>query len=418
MRTGEGSSSYIRSRRDWARELLCRLIAFRSASGAEREVQEYLLEVLTIAGLAAELAPVPEDIEKDADYTRMPGHRSYQGRSNILVNLAGGGGGRSAIVNSHTDIVPGPDELFNARFENGVVYGRGACDAKGQVVTILLALSALKGLGLRLKGDVQAQFVIEEEAGGNGSLSVIIRGHRADAAIVFEPTGLSVCPANRGAVWYKLGVTGRSVHMGRYREGVSAVDEMLGLIRILKEYESFLRDESKGQPLFPDDPSPVVVNVGEIRGGDWPSTVPGECVVEGGIGFLPNRRIERIQEEIRALIESKATPWARAHCSFDFGRLHNEAFETPIGHPAVTCFHRAAESVLGRRELTGWAASCDGRLFFHRGQMPTIVFGPGDLGHAHSLDEQIRMDDILRAADVLVKFLVDWCGVEERSKET
>lgn len=417
MPTEEGFSSYIQSRRDWAGGLLCRLIAFRSASGAERGVQEHLLDVLATAGFAAELAPIPEDIDQDVDYTMVPGRRSYQGRANILVNLPGLGGGRSAIVNSHTDVVPGPDELFNPRFENGVVYGRGACDAKGQVATILVALATLKGLGIRLKGDVQAQFVIEEEAGGNGSLSAIIQGHRADAAVVFEPTGLSVCPANRGAVWYKLAVTGRSVHMGRYREGVSAVHEMLGLIPILKEYESFLQHESKGQPLFPDEPSPVVVNVGEIRGGDWPSTVPGECVIEGGIGFLPNRRIERIQEEIHALIESRATPWAAAHYSLDFGRLHNEAFETPIGHPAVTCFHRAAESVLGRREITGWGASCDGRLFFHRGQMPTIVFGPGDLGHAHSLDEQIRMNDILRAADVLVKFLVDWCGVEERKQE-
>ncbi len=45
--------------------------------------------------------------------------------------------------------------------------------------------------------------------------------------------------------------------------------------------------------------------------------------------------------------------------------------------------------------------------------MATIVFGPGDLGHAHSLDEQIRTGDILSAAEVLVKFLVDWCGVKE-----
>jgi acetylornithine deacetylase len=417
LQFGEESSSTIPSRGEWARDLLCRLIAFRSTTGEERDVQKYLRGVLSSAGFPAELAPVPEDIVKDVDYTVVPGHTSYRGRANLLVNLPGSGGGRSVIVNSHADVVPGPDELFNPRSEHGVVYGRGACDAKGQVVTILLALSALKELGLRLKGDVEAQFVIEEEAGGNGSLSAIIRGHRADAAVVLEPTGLRVCPANRGAVWYKLGVTGKAVHMGKYWEGVSAVDEMLGLVSLLREYELFLRDESKGHPLFPDDPSPVVVNVGQIRGGDWPSTVPGECVVEGGIGFLPNRRIQRIQEEIRALIESKATPWARAHYSFEFGRLHNEAFETPIDQPAVKCFHRAAESVAGRQDLRGWVASCDGRLFYHRGQMPTIVFGAGDLGHAHSPDEQVRIDDILRAAEVLLKFLVDWCGVEELGQE-
>jgi len=409
----EESSSYIQSRRVWTRDLLCGLIAYRSTTGAEHDVQEHVHGLLSSAGFPAEFIPIDENIVNDTDYTIVPGHKGYQGRPNVLVNLPGSGGGRSVLVNSHTDVVPGPDELFDARFEQDVLYGRGACDAKGQVATILLVLSALKDLGIRLKGDVQAQFVIEEEAGGNGSLATIIQGNRADAAVVLEPTGLGVFPANRGAAWFKLGVTGRSVHMGRYREGVSAVDEMLGLVSILKEYESFLRDVSKGQPLFPDDPSPVVVNIGRIGGGDWPSTVPSECVVEGGIAFLPSRNIKRIREEIYDLIKSKATPWAREHFSLEFARLHNEAFETPTEHPAVRCFHRAAESVLGHQELKGWAASCDGRLFYHRGRMPTIVFGPGDLGHAHSLDEQIRMGDILRAAEVLVRFLVDWCGVEE-----
>jgi acetylornithine deacetylase len=280
-----------------------------------------------------------------------------------------------------------------------------------------LALSALKDLGVRLKGDVEAQFVIEEEAGGNGSLAAIIGGRRADAAIVFEPTGLGVRPANRGAAWFKLTVSGRSVHMGRYRDGVSAFDEMLGLVRILKEYEVFLRMESKGSPGFPDDPSPVVVNIGRVRAGDWPSTVPGESTIEGGIAFLPNRTCQRIEEEARALIEAKATSWARQHSRFELAGLRNEAFETPAEHPFVRSFQRAAESVLGPRPLEGWIASCDARLFFHRGGMPTIVFGAGDLSHAHSADERVQMDDILSAARVLAKFLVDWCGVEGKEKE-
>jgi acetylornithine deacetylase len=279
-----------------------------------------------------------------------------------------------------------------------------------------LALSALKELGVRLKGDVEAQFVIEEEAGGNGSLAAIAGGRRADAVVVLEPTGLGVRYANRGAAWFKLTVSGRSVHMGRYREGVNAFEEMLGLVPILKEYEASLREASKGYPGFPDDPSPVVVNIGRVRGGDWPSTVPAECVVEGGIAFLPNRTARWIEEEVRALIEAKATPWAREHARFELAGLRNEAFETPAGDPAVRSFHRAAESLLGPRPLEGWTASCDARLFFHRGGMPTLVFGAGDLGRAHALDERVEMDDILRAAEVLARFLADWCGVEGKEE--
>jgi acetylornithine deacetylase len=412
----EGLSAAIRSRGDWARDLLCRLIAFPSTTGTEGGVQDYLYRFLSSSGFPARLSPIAESIVDDPDYTPVPGHESYRGRPNVLVDLAGEGGGRSAILNSHTDVVPGPDGMFEARSENGVVHGRGACDAKGQVVTILLALSALKELGVRLKGDVEAQFVIEEEAGGNGSLAAIAGGRRADAVVVLEPTGLGVRYANRGAAWFKLTVSGRSVHMGRYREGVNAFEEMLGLVPILKEYEASLREASKGYPGFPDDPSPVVVNIGRVRGGDWPSTVPAECVVEGGIAFLPNRTARWIEEEVRALIEAKATPWAREHARFELAGLRNEAFETPAGDPAVRSFHRAAESLLGPRPLEGWTASCDARLFFHRGGMPTLVFGAGDLGRAHALDERVEMDDILRAAEVLARFLADWCGVEGKEE--
>ena len=405
-------SATVGARSDWARDLLCRLIAFRSTTGSEGGVQEYLSGVLSGLGFSMRLALVGEAIVDDPDYTPVPGHESYEGRPNVLVSLTGSGGGRSVIVNTHTDVVPGPDTIFKARCEAGIVHGRGACDAKGQVVTLLLALTALKELGVRLRGDVEAQFVIEEEAGGNGSLAAIVGGRRADAAIVLEPTGLGVRPANRGAAWFRLSVAGHSVHMGRYREGVSAFDEMIGLVSILKRYEAFLRDASKGYLGYPDDPSPVVVNIGRVRAGDWPSTLPGECVVEGGIAFLPNRNARRIEEEIRARIEAEASPWAKEHARFELSGLRNEAFETPSGHPAVRSFHGAAESVLGPQELKGWVASCDGRLFFHRGGMPTIVFGAGDLGLAHSLEERIDMDDILRAAEILARFLADWCGVE------
>lgn len=412
MRLGTELSESLRARADRARDQLCRLIAFRSTTGAEGGVQEYLGGALSDLGFPARLAPIDESVVHDPDYTPVPGHKSYRGRPNILVNLAGAGGGRSAILNTHTDVVPGPDELFSPRVEGETVHGRGACDAKGQVATILLALSALKDLGIRLKGDVQAQFVIEEEAGGNGSLAAIAGGNRADVAVVLEPTGLTARSANRGAVWFKLGVTGRSVHMGRYREGVSAVDEMAGLLPLLKEYEAFLRSASRGQAGFPDDPSPVVVNVGRIRGGDWPSTVPGECVVEGGIAFLPNRTIPEIMDEISARLEAKAGDWARKHYIFERAGLHNEAFATPADNPAVRLFRRIAEATAGPQGLEGWDASCDGRLFFHRGGMPTIVFGAGDLGLAHSMSEQVRMDDILAAAGTIARFLVDWCGVE------
>jgi acetylornithine deacetylase len=407
----ERLAPFLGDRSGWASGLLGRLIGFRSLSGSEAEIQAFLLETLSRAGLAAKAVAVEETIVDDPDHTPLPEPRSYRDRPNILVTVPGTGGGRSALLNTHTDVVPAPARMFEATVDDGVVRGRGACDAKGQVVTLVLALRAMRELGLELAGDVEAQFVVEEEAGGNGSLALLAAGRKAEAAVVLEPTGLIPRSANRGAAWFRLTVDGRSVHMGRYEEGVSACDEFAALLPVLREYEAGLRRASKGMAGFPDAPSPVVVNVGRVRAGDWPSTVPGECVAEGGIAFLSNRTARQIESEVRDLIASRAGPWAREHARFALWGLRNEAFETPAAHPAVRAFRAAAEEVLGTQQVEGWNASCDARLFFHRGGMPTLVFGAGDLGHAHALDEQIRLEDIMRAAEVLVRFLVRWCGL-------
>lgn len=408
----EEIEAYLSSRRQFTIELLCRAIAIKSTVGCEHKIQEFFAEYLTSRGFAPDYAPVDEYIINDEDYTFVPNHVSYVGRPNIIVGIPGTGGGRSAVINSHSDVVPGSEDIFSARHQDDIVYGRGACDAKGQIITMLLAIEALKELGVKLKGDLQLQIVIEEEAGGNGSLSVIRQGHKADCAVILEPTSLHMHPANRGAVWYKLGVGGKSAHMGKYWQGVNAIKEMAGLIEILREYETQLREDSKDNPLFPHDPSPVNVNIGKIWGGDWPATVAQECFIEGGIAFLPNRQIKRIFDEVKALIDAKASDWTKEHYSLEFGKLHNEAFETPVDHPSVVAFDNAVSAVLGKQQLTGWIASCDARLFARRGGMPTITFGPGDLGHAHSQNEQIKVVDILRAAEVLALFIIDWCGAD------
>ncbi|MFX5430417.1 M20/M25/M40 family metallo-hydrolase, partial [Acinetobacter baumannii] len=88
----------------------------------------------------------------------------------------------------HIDVVPDgdraqwEDDPFSGRVVDGKMYGRGVTDMKGGNVSLLLAMEALQSLGVRLKGDVIFQSVIEEESGGAGTLAAILRGYRADAA--------------------------------------------------------------------------------------------------------------------------------------------------------------------------------------------------------------------------------------------
>jgi len=396
--------------------LLERLVRIPSLSGQERQALDCLAGALEGGPWAVEQRPIPPGIRDDPDYAGRELGLDYAGRHNLAAVLQGGEGGRSALIQTHLDVVPAGDwaEAFAPRIEDGILYGRGACDCKGQVATLWLALAALRDAGVRLRGRLTAQFVVEEEIGGNGALAEVLRGDRADAAVVLEPTSLRVHPACRGALWFRLTVRGLSVHMGRKQEGVSALEKALKVLAALNEYEERLVEESRGQPLFARYAHPVQVNVGMVRAGDWPSMVPGECVVEGGVGFLPGKTLRQVEDELRGLIAACHDDWLAEHACFQFPRLRNDAYAIDPGHPAVRALADACAASGIHPDVCGWNVSCDARLYALRGGMPAVVFGPGDVAHAHSAREQIAIQDMARAAEALARFAIRWCGAGAR----
>lgn len=402
----------VESRTDEARDLLLDLIRIPSVAGAEAPAAELVVRRCQRLGVQVEEVPIPPDLKQDPDYTFAEQELEYQDRCNVVAHRRGAGGGRSIILQSHLDVVPAQSwgDAFAPRVEGEVVTGRGACDAKGQVVAILLALQALEDVKVRLRGDVQAQFVIEEEVGGNGALALLKQGYRADAALIMEATNLQIHPANRGAIWFRLRVTGKSVHMGRAHEGVNAIEKTAALFPALREYERRLIADSAGQPLFERYQRPVQLNLGVMRAGDWPATVAGEAVLEGGVGFLPNKRMEDIKRELREVIEAAADDWTRAHYELDFPKLHNDAYADDPKHPAVAALAEACRDLGLGAEVYGWNVSCDARLYHHRGKMPAIVFGAGLISDAHAAGEKIDFRQVLQAAQAAALMCARWCG--------
>ncbi|MBM3891011.1 MAG: M20/M25/M40 family metallo-hydrolase, partial [Verrucomicrobia bacterium] len=134
---------------------------------------------------------------------------TYAGRGNLLYIIPGSGedAGQSVALNAHVDVVA---PYFPPRVKGGIVFGRGSCDDKGSVVAIVAALQILSEVmadaGLSWKHNVVAMLVIEEEPGGNGSLSLAMDRDLKklyDSILIGEITSLKLHPANRGAVWYR-----------------------------------------------------------------------------------------------------------------------------------------------------------------------------------------------------------------------
>jgi acetylornithine deacetylase len=404
-------ASYLESQKQWAISTLSRCIAFQSTSGNEKDVTSYVREILGELKGEVLAVPVSTDLQGDQDFSAHASEQPYSLRPNLVHRREGRGKGRSLIVCGHTDVVPGGNEgAFSPRVENGYIYGRGACDDKGPLVAWLLALKALDQFGVELEGDLETHVVIEEEVGGNGALALIRAGRKADAVIVLEPSELHIHPACRGALWFRIDVEGRSAHMASIQDGVNAAKEAICVIQSLERYENRLLADSRDHPLFSRYERPVMVNIGILRAGDWPSTLPAHATIEGGVGFLPNRTLAVVRKEVTEAILDGTGPWVRDHHQVSFLRLHNEAYQIDSAHPLVDSMVASCTAAGLSSNVHGMSASCDARLYFHRGGMPAIVFGPGSLRDAHTEQEKIGISDMVKAAQSLFAMTYHWGG--------
>ncbi|MFC1693954.1 ArgE/DapE family deacylase [Candidatus Latescibacterota bacterium] len=399
-----------------AAEVLMDLIRFPSVCGEEMGAVTHMKKVLESAGLSPSTIPLDPSIRSHPEYTRYTKEPSWEDRGNLVTDCGGNGDGRSLILNAHLDVIPAHEwqEAFEPRREDDTIFGRGACDNKGGVVSGYLAMRALAECGIITSGRLSLHHVIDEETGGNGTLSLIAGGYTADAAIVGECTDNVICPANRGALWFQLTTTGVSTHMGEIDNGISAIDKANQAIAILKEYEQYLIDNFMDHPYFHStEHRPIQLCIGMIKAGEWPSMVPARCDVEGGIGFLPNKDIDDIKREMRQWITEKGDDWLRKHFELRYDKLHNDAYEIPPTHPFVNVMRNAAAMAGINCQIRGWTVSCDARLYPRAAGIPAITVGPGKLIHAHSKSEQILLSDILKTAKLYAFTAMEWCGVED-----
>jgi acetylornithine deacetylase len=392
-------------------QFLCDLIRYPSLPGKEQGAVQYTAQRFAEVG-AVEQVPLTNMLREDEDYADPVRGIEYARRSNLRVHVAGTGGGRSLLFNTHLDVVPpsqGQERPFDPRTKGERVHGRGACDAKGQVATLFTVLLALKRLGWGLKGDILAHLVVEEEVGGNGTLAMVRRGEHADACIVMEPTDLRIFSSVRGAVWFRVTCTGRPGHSGRAGDTVSALKMVVRTMEIFEQYHARLLASSRGISLFDQFTNPMPITFGKLTAGDWPATAPASAVVEGVLGFLPNKTRYLVMDEMRRALLDGGDEWLREHFTLEFMYRHDSHVLDP-GHPLVTKLQASCQEAGGLGEVSAMTASCDSWLYNNQLHIPTVVFGPGSLRFAHSNEEQIGLDEIGEAAFILGRFLADWCG--------
>lgn len=317
-------------------------------------------------------------------------------RPNLFARLAPSGRVRHRVLLApHLDTVGVTgkrEDIFRPRIQGGKLHGRGACDTKGCVASMLFSLMNVARGGARpAHTELIFAGLIDEENGQAGSRALARSGLKADLAIVGEPTRNQVVTAHKGDLWLVLRTQGRSAHGSTPHLGKNAVHAMARVVDLLEtRYASDLARRS--HPLLG---SPTV-NVGAILGGSQPNIVPASCSIQVDRRTLPGETERGVKREITTLLKPHALT-----VGFDSLReAHCPALETDPANPWVSRLLRCA----GQQHPAGVHYFCDAAVLA-AGGIPSVVFGPGDIAQAHTDDEWIALASLDESARLLTRFL-------------
>lgn len=396
-----------------------RLVRIPSWGGNETPAQEAMASLISEAGLEVDRWTIP--LDEVAAHPHYAAEIVRTDAVGLVGTLKGHGGGRDLILDGHVDVVPpGDPELWSRDPFSGVVadghlHGRGALDMKGPLAAGLFALEAIRRSGVSLAGSVHLFSVVGEEDGGMGTLASILRGYRADGAIVMEPTELVVAPAQAGCLNFRVRVPGLAAHGAVREEGISALEKLFPVYDALRALEADRNRRFGGDPLFARYDTPFALCVGTVAGGDWASSVPDHVTVEGRLGVAPGEDPADARNEMAAALGAAAAadPWLEDHppvLTWWGGRFL--AARTDPAHPLVETLQKTATDTLGREAaLEGMTYGADMGLLAHVANIPTVLFGAGDIRGAHRPDERVAVDDLLAMSRTLAVAAVRFCGL-------
>jgi acetylornithine deacetylase len=408
----------VESLRKDAIDLLQDLVRIPSITGEETKAQLFFADRLRDLKLNVDCwYPTRNELENHPSFSDdgLPlGERPI-----IVGQLAGKDpAARSLILNGHMDVVPvGNEDLWSdgpwsGVIRDGKIYGRGSCDMKGGLVAGLIAITALLKAAYVPKGSVWIQSVIGEESGGAGTLASVIRGYCADAAIVLEPTRMAICPVGAGAATFRIKLQGRAAHGAMRQEGVSAVEKFYVLLSAVQELERS-RHLKFQHPLYKQQELVSPISIGKVQAGDWPSTVPESLAAEGRFGILPRENISSARKEFESAIRNAAEKddWLRNNPpTVQWFEGQFESTDTDVDSAIVKQLKETHTEIHHKEpQIHGVPYGSDLRFFTNDAKMSGVLYGPGDVRVAHSLNEFVPINEVIDVAKTIALMIVRWC---------
>ncbi|KAF9814021.1 hypothetical protein IEO21_05324 [Rhodonia placenta] len=353
-------------------------------------------------------------------------------RTNVIGRLRGTEGRKTLHANGHFDVVPiGAVEdwrypPFGAEVHGGRMYGRGTSDMKGGIAAQIFAVEAIRGAGLKLKGNIEQSGVVDEETTGvrNAGMGFLvdngyIKADEIDAIVITEPLNTTnVCCGHRGTIWGTVTFRGRLSHGSMPGLGVNALHHACAFVQLATSTLCPRLADRRDERVIPPEARMASLAFTQLRAGDNINTVPSVAAVSFDRRLVPGETLADARREIADVLAAlRATPGFE-ELRYEYAENYaTEATWVDPEQPIAAVFRDAIQVVTGQEAgIVSSPGSDDQRFPVHSLSPPlnaTIVYGPGYISEAHVADESIDIAGELQVGvEVMALAFAAFLGVE------
>ncbi len=378
---------------------------------------QFLRDICAIPSMEGQLKDVGERI--GAEMTKLGFDEvRFDKMGNILGRI--GTGKRVIVYDSHIDTVGVGDPAswgwnpFKGKVEDGVLYARGAVDEKGSTPGMVYGLAFARDLGWLEDTSVYYFGNMEEWCDGiapNAFVEVDPKV-RPDYVLIGEPTKMQVYRGHKGRLELKVTASGRSAHAASHYLGDNAVYKMMAIITQIRELDRRMRFGMGHHPVL--GYSSIAITDVTARTASL-NAVPDQFTIYIDRRITLNEPHEEVIAQIKGLIPDYLQDEIHVEELF-YDTPSYTGFVYPVSkfypawlldevHPLTQAGQNTIEALWGEKRLPGtWDFSTNGTYWVGKAGIPAIGFGPGDEAFAHTILEQVPLNEVVAATEFYALF--------------
>jgi succinyl-diaminopimelate desuccinylase len=379
------------------------------------ELTRRLIRIPTVFRPGVEGATEAPGAHYVADYLRglgLPGltvslEEVAPGRPNVIAVLDSGKPGRTLLLEGHTDVVTEGDRAqwdydpFGAELVDGKIYGRGACDTKGNLAAAIMAVKALVESGHFRRGRIVLCIPVDEEGMMTGIKHFIKAGHAdgVDAALICEPEENQLCMTQKGAMRAVVRVHGVMSHGAMPLAGINPIPRLAAIITGVGDLEKAEKERVGRHPYLGWPSLTPTIVTSPITAEPQLNVMPADAYMTLDIRTVPGQDLEMLEEQLQGILRrlGETDPDFKAELEIIERRPWTE---TARDEPIVRACDRAYRIVSGGKEpvYNGVPGATDGTFLWAWANIPILTTGAGDRLIPHQKNEYVEVWELIEAA--------------------